>query len=350
MKSVLRRVPGFRGYALDSVFLSFLVAAIMSSTQTLKIEGPSSYVCYRATEPLSLLGNIADPAWQSAPWTADFVDIQGSRLPKPRFRTRAKMLWDDTYLYIAAQMEEPQLWATLTEHDSVIFRDNDFEVFIDPDNDGRLYSELELNQLNTTWDLLLVNSYRGGGPAVNGFELKGLKTAVQLQGDLNDPTTTTEGWTTEIAIPWAAFRDISAYPCPPRDGDQWRINFSRVEWHVTVADGKYVKVPGLPEDNWVWSPMGVIDMHRPERWGVLQFSDLPKGSIKPKPLAGWAEKNVLAQIWQAESDFRRTNHRWGTLEEVGEIRPDANVKFTDNLLEIHFEGYAVDQSLHFWKL
>jgi len=44
-----------------------------------------------------------------------------------------QMLWDDECLYIAAEMEEPHLWATLTEHDSIIFHDNDFEVFLDPD-------------------------------------------------------------------------------------------------------------------------------------------------------------------------------------------------------------------------
>ena len=42
------------------------------------------------------------------------------------------MLWDDQYLYIAAELQEPDEKATLTKHDSVIFHDNDFEVFIKP--------------------------------------------------------------------------------------------------------------------------------------------------------------------------------------------------------------------------
>ena len=53
-------------------------------------------------------------------------------MPSPRFRTRVKMLWDDNYLYIAAELEEPNVAAKLTERDSVIFHDNDFEVFIKP--------------------------------------------------------------------------------------------------------------------------------------------------------------------------------------------------------------------------
>ena len=93
--------------------------------------------------------------------------------PKPRFRTRVKMLWDDEALYIAAEMEEPHVWATLTEHDSVIFHDNDFEVFLDPDGDNHLYGELELNALNTTWDLLLTKPYKDGGQAINAWEITG---------------------------------------------------------------------------------------------------------------------------------------------------------------------------------
>ena len=99
------------------------------------------------------------------------------------------MFWSDSGLYIGAEMEEPHLWATLTEHDSVIFHDNDFEVFIDPDNDGLSYAELEINALNTTWDLLLIKPYLQGGRGVDGWEIQNLRTAVQLQGTLNDPST-----------------------------------------------------------------------------------------------------------------------------------------------------------------
>ena len=75
------------------------------------------------------------------------------------------MLWDDDFFYIAAALEEPHVWATLTEHDSVIFQDPDFEVFLDPDGDNHSYYEIEINALGTVWDLRLVKPYRDGGPA-----------------------------------------------------------------------------------------------------------------------------------------------------------------------------------------
>lgn len=233
--------------------------------------GVKRYGAPRLASPTVFDGRLDKEPWLSAPWTDDFVDIEGDKRPKPRFRTRAKMAWDDRYLMIAAEMEEPHLWATLTERDSVIFCDNDFEVFLDPDGDAQLYGELELNALNTVWDLLLVKPYREGGPAINGWDIKGLRTAVHLDGTLNDPTDTDRGWSVEIGLPWPAIAEISRVPCPPRPGDVWRINFSRVQWVLDVVDGKYVKRPGRKEDNWVWSPQGVIDMHQPEQWGELEF-------------------------------------------------------------------------------
>jgi len=73
-----------------------------------------------------------------------------------------------------------------------------------------------------------------------------------------------------LALPWKAFVERSGKG-RPSVGDEWRMNFSRVEWRVRVVDGKYEKVPGLKEDNWVWSPQGVVNMHVPERWGVVRF-------------------------------------------------------------------------------
>ncbi len=111
---------------------------------------PRGYLCRHTAAPISVDGKLDDPAWADAPWTTDFVDIQDGTMPKPRFRTHAKMLWDDNYLYIAAELEEPHVWGTLTQHDSVIFVDPDFEVFMDPTGSTHNYYEFEMNALNTS--------------------------------------------------------------------------------------------------------------------------------------------------------------------------------------------------------
>src|SRR4029453_11146126 len=76
---------------------------------------PRSYVCYRAASRLNIDGTLDEPVWAAASWSDAFVDIEGESRPRPRFRTRVKMTWDDEYFYVAAEMEEPDVWATLTE-------------------------------------------------------------------------------------------------------------------------------------------------------------------------------------------------------------------------------------------
>ncbi len=244
-----------------------LLAAIPSPVSAQK-----DYLCHRAPRPIVIDGKLTDPAWRRAPWTDLFVDIQGDAKPKPRFRTRVKMLWDDQYFYIAARLEEPHVWATLTAHDAVIFHDNDFEVFLDPDGDTLRYFEFEINALNTGWDLFLPKPYKDGGKADNSWEIPGLKTAVQILGTLNNPSDKDTGWSVEIAFPWSGFAHQGYRAPPPKAGEEWRVNFSRVEWQHRIVDGRYEKIPKTPEDNWVWSPQGVINMHVPEKWGRVRFA------------------------------------------------------------------------------
>jgi hypothetical protein len=101
-------------------------------------------------------------------------------------------------------------------------------------------------------------------------------------------------------------------PTPPRDGDQWRVNFSRVEWQHEIDGSHYRKVPGTKEDNWVWSPQGAIDMHRPERWGYVQFSTAPPGQAVYRPDPAGPIRDCLMQIYFAQVSFKQKNRRWAT--------------------------------------
>ena len=248
------------------------------------IDGPPKhYICSKTDVSIDIDGRIDEPAWRAAAWTDEFVDIEGKDLPAPRFSTRVKMLWDDDFFYVAAEMEEPHVWAKLEKRDSVIFHDNDFEVFIDPDGDTHEYYELEVNALGTEWDLLLTKPYRDDGTAIDSWDIQGLRTGIWIDGTLNDPGDTDAGWNVELAIPWSVLEECAHRPTPPEDGDRWRINFSRVEWRTEVVDGDYAKLTDpetgrpLPENNWVWSPQGLINMHYPEMWGYVQFSTVAAG-------------------------------------------------------------------------
>lgn len=286
-----------------------VAAAVLPAAPPEPTAHPKGYVCHRATKPVTLDGKPDEEAWTAAAWSDPFVDIEGDKKPRPRHRSRVKMLWDDAALYIAAELEEPHVWATLKDHDAIIYHDNDFEVFLDPDGDSHLYGELELNALNTTFDLLLPKPYKDGGRAVIGWEVIGLKTAVHVNGTVNDPSDADRGWTVEIRWPWAGLKELTGVPVPPRDGDQWRINFSRVQWDTEVVDGKYTKVKGRKEHNWVWSPQGVIDMHRPERWGYLQFSTAT-GAVPFRPDPTAAARDLLHRVYYAQRDYRKANGKY----------------------------------------
>ena len=245
------------------------------------------YTCYRTAEHIVADGLLNEPDWARVEWSDDFIDITGNPALKPSFRTRIKMLWDNDNLYLAAELRESHIWATIHERDAVIFKDNDFELFLDPDGNGLNYYEIEVNALGTIWDLMLTRAYKDHGIPLNSWDLQGLKTGIHIRGTLNDPCSTDTSWTVEMALPLSGLMMGKKPGSKPAEGVQWRVNFSRVEWKTEIQGSAYHKKtdPGtgkdLPEDSWVWSPMGEVNMHIPERWGRLEFSD---ENIRPGPL------------------------------------------------------------------
>lgn len=354
---------------LATIWLVTSAAPVVTQRASVNFESlpfaPHRYEAPRAAAPLVVDGRLDELAWQAAPWTSRFVDIDGVRdVP---LRTRAKMLWDDQYFYIAAELEEPDVWATLTERDAIIFHDNDFEVFIDPDGDTHNYYELEVNALGTPWDLLLVRPYRDGGPALHAWDIAGLLVGVDVQGTLNRPGDRDRGWTVELALPWEVLKEAAPGRRAPRAGEQWRVNFSRVQWQLDVKDGTYVKrldpATGkpYPEDNWVWSPQGAIDMHMPERWGIVEFVERLPSTVEPStggqsarqqaadavpPVGNDAVAWALRRLYYRQQAHRRAHGRYAsdlaTLS-VSDIRVDGldfrpTLQVTDSLYEISAPG------------
>ncbi len=172
--------------------------------------------------------------------------------------------------------------------------------------------------------------------AVNNWDYKGLKTAVSIYGTINNPNDKDSCWTVEVAFPWQSFKEIAEVNAPPKDKDQWRLNFSRVEWKTEVKDGKYFKQinpstnKNYPEDNWVWSPQGVVNMHYPEMWGFIQFSDKAVGSNK----VSFVENKDEAAKWYLRMIYYKERNYF-----------EAHGKFTKNLENLglkvsSIEGYS----------
>ena len=284
---------------------------------------PKTYICHKTEKKIIIDGVSKDSAWNDANFTDYFVDIEGSLKPKPNLKTRVKMLWDENYFYFYAEMEEPNLIAELKKRDSIIYYDNDFEIFIDPEGDTHKYYELEINALNTLWDLMLTKPYRDGGKAIDGWDVREIKKAVYLNGTLNNPNDKDIGWSVEMAIPWNIREDSFTFQNKPKSGDIWKINFSRVQWDYKVENNKYSKIKGHPEHNWVWSPQGLIDMHYPEMWGKVLFTNSSNNPIIPQT----EEDKIhfaLRELYYLEKDYY-----------------DKNKKYTDDLTELKFQNIGI---------
>ena len=254
------------------------------------------YDVLRTPEKPDLNGHLEQAIWQNAPRSPRFVDmISGD---PAILETTAAALWDDEALYVGFWIEDPYPSAKLSERDSLIFQENDVEVFIDT---GDAYYEFEMNALNTVYEVLFIwqdafenveqepfdlkkaiafggnfdrtetHFWRGTHPrglrwAFPGYDLPGLKSAVYIDGELNNPLVVSRGWRAEIAFPWASMKPWSkTKTLPPKAGDEWRIFFGRFQ--KLQLGGKAVSAA------WSWDVIGSSDNHLPERFTRVRFSE-----------------------------------------------------------------------------
>lgn len=321
------------------IFVLILFGSFLGVAQNAKLPDPQSYVAYKTSQEFIIDGKSDESDWDKAEWSNQFIDIEGSI--KPTYPTQVKMLWDEAYFYILAKMEEPHVWANLKQRDTIIFYNNDFEVFVDPDGDTHQYYELEINALNTAWDLFVTRPYRDQNSTINDFDMKGLKSAVYVDGTLNNFKDQDKSWTLEIAIPWSTFKTGYFQDIVPVD-KFWRVNFSRVNWDFEIINDAYTRKKDkngkyLHEYNWVWSPIGVINMHEPEKWGYVLFSSNEPGSKKSFMIP--QDERIrweLYNIYKAQRKYFQKNAEWaGSLKELG----ITEIKVDNETLTPSFEVY-----------
>lgn len=244
---------------------------------------PAQYIACRTVDDIVIDGALNESSWANAAWTSTFGDIFLIGYQRPFLATRAKMIWDDRYLYAAVELEEPNLIGHVVTRDEEIYYDNDIELFIDVDGDSQDYIELEFNCLGTIWDMFLPKEYNRGGiphshPRVEGsppWDLEGMLVAVRMEGSINYPHDTDRGWTIEMALPWESLQKTSRTgDILNRDGSMLRLNFSRVQ-HTWPKVWPIVnwKDHGNASYDWTWSQNLVYNMHSCESWGRVILSD-----------------------------------------------------------------------------
>lgn len=263
--------------ALIGLLLLFCTVVKAQTVLSSSLHSEKKYTARMAKRPIKVDGKLNEHDWKQAVLISNFEDIEGAAKPKPTFSTEVKMMWDSQYLYIGAVLEEPHLWGTLKKHDDIIYRDHDFEVFIDPMGDGEQYFEIEINVLGTIMDLFMNKPYKKGGTFDMGWNTTGIQSKIIANGTINDNTDIDSGWTLEMAIPFTAISKVQR-AATPSFNKPWRINFSRVQWTLEPDGISYRKKLNqnnkpISEHNWVWNPTGVVDMHVPAKWGYLYFKN-----------------------------------------------------------------------------
>jgi len=262
-----------------------------------KDEDIARYTALRTAGKITVDGKLDEPSWQKVPRTKRFVDlIHGTETIHD---TRTAIMWDDEYLYVGFWVEEPMVRAHFTRRDSPIYQENDVEFFIAGKD---AYYEFEINATNTIYEVFFIweEAYeRGGfdaerlfrrdlaGVAVTSFngvgfrnhprgmrrgswswDWPGLKTAVFVDGSLNNDGDRDRGWTVELAFPWKGMEwqaRSDNRSLPPRDGDVWRMNMMRFNRYKEAA-------PARDSGGWAWSYHGVWDSHIPECFPYVTFS------------------------------------------------------------------------------
>lgn len=247
--------------------------------------------------PPALDGRLESPPWREAERSPRFVDLVTGR---PGFwDTRVAVLWDETCLYVGYWVEEPNVQATLTERDAFLYHENDVELFIAGED---CYYELEINALGTVYEVFYIwrDAYRRGGrfdipefdlvtrdvDVLGGFQdalrqgrhprgrrwafldwdFPGMRSAVYVDGRINEPEHVDRGWRVELALPWAGMRHLAgSRPLPPRPGDCWRMDFSRFQ------KLEYCGVIAQPHPGWAVNRHGVYDSHIPECFTHVHF-------------------------------------------------------------------------------
>ena len=245
------------------------------------------YTAKRAPGPMVIDGNLNDNGWSDAPLTEKFVIYTNGNATV--FPSQCKMLWDDTYLYIAFIMDDRDVWgtsATWTDPKYCLCSEEVAEVFIDPDGDGLNYLEAEINALGAVMDLSLDKEFAKGGTGNYAFSYKGLKVGISVQGTLNNKADSDTSWVCELAFP---FSDIAfsapTMNFPPKSGDMWRLNVYRYDYGR--ASVKYNELSGWNQTD---SKRG---FHAPDRFGKVFFSSevsgiptaVAQGNASPRTLA-----------------------------------------------------------------
>jgi len=212
--------------------------------------------CRWAAGKIKIDGETDEVAWDKAQELSEFAVFWEKR--KPKTATKAKLAWDDNFLYFTAEMEDADLYADITDHNGMIWQNDVFEIFLKPAKDKPAYYEFQVNAANAQLELFFPSRGAGGYQRFAPLTKFGMESAVKIRGTLNNWKDKDEGWTVEGRIPWTAFKETGGKPEP---GDKWQFALCRYDYSVAF---ERVETSST-------APLSVADFHRYEDYGTLTY-------------------------------------------------------------------------------
>lgn len=234
-------------------------------------------------------GKLDEAAWKTAADTGLFVDVRSGR-PNTRFPVNGsvKLTWDDEHIYLGFDISDKNVSGGFDEKapDPHLWTKDTVEIMLDPDGDGdnKDYYEIQINPQNLVFDSQF-DSYNQpkvdpDGPFGHQDWSAKLKSAVTINGSLDNPDDEDRGYVIEAAIPWASFN--KAKRAPPKSGDTWRMNFyamqdnGGVAWSPILGQGNFHKATRFGRVIWL----------KPDAAGpVPSASTVPSGGTAPSTSA-----------------------------------------------------------------
>ena len=168
------------------------------------------------------------------------------------FTTKARLSWDEKFLYVQFSCLDDTFNATLTDYNDKLYTEDVVEVFIDDNCDLKTYTEIEVNPLNAVLHYHVLNNLHN-----NFWGYAKVEQSINSKVEIVKHPDGIE-WQVSISIPMEEF--VTAKNCPPKEGDVWLFNLYRIKTYQS-GDVEYSS----------FSATKVNSFHRPDCFAKLIF-------------------------------------------------------------------------------
>jgi len=172
----------------------------------------------RATTPVTIDGDLSDPAWQTAPEFTDFTQHDPSDGEPATMRTSVRILYDDHAIYFGAMMEDPEKPTVLLARRDSFLQYDFLSINLDPQHDRLSGNAFTVTPSNMQVDTILYNDI-GEDVSWDGVWESTCKIVPN-------------GWVAEVRIPYSQLR------FPDREKHVWGLNITR----RTVRNNEWVRI------------------------------------------------------------------------------------------------------------